>query len=112
METTSPTASRVPPTLHLPIEKLLPAMCEPIRWRILSELSSGAPLMVKEIAQRLKCSPSLASKHVGVLRRAGLIIVGHAGVYLIPAHFIVSATERHVDFGHCLIRLPAPAATV
>jgi DNA-binding transcriptional ArsR family regulator len=110
METPSPTASRVPPELHPPLEKLLPALYEPIRWRILSELSSGEPRMVKELAKSLKCSPSLASKHVGVLRRAGLITVGRAGVYLIPPHFIVSAAERHLDFGHCLIRLPEPAA--
>jgi biotin operon repressor len=61
--------------------------------------------MVKEIAERLKCSAALVSKHMAVLKEAGLVEVGRAGMYQIPPHFVVSPQERHVDYGHCLIRL-------
>lgn len=81
------------------------------RWKILSQLSSGEPLMVKEIAERMKCSAALVSKHIAVLKKAGLVEVGRAGMYQIPAHFVVSAKDGHVDFGHCLVRMPAQASS-
>jgi DNA-binding transcriptional ArsR family regulator len=106
MNTPSTTASTVPTELHPPMDKLILALAAPVRWQILGELSAGEPLMVKELAERLNCSPTLISKHMAVLRRAGLVQVGRAGVYLIPPQFVRSTTERHVDFGHCLLRLP------
>lgn len=54
-------------------------------------------------------SAALVSKHMAVLKKAGLVEVGRAGMYQIPAHFVVSPQERHVDYGHCLIRLSSPA---
>ena len=77
-----------------------------MRWGILGELSAGEPLMVVEIAERLKCSPTLISKHMAVLRKAGMVASNRAGQYCIPPHFVMSTAERHVDFGHCLLRLP------
>jgi DNA-binding transcriptional ArsR family regulator len=106
MNTPSTTASTVPTELHPPIDKLISALAAPVRWQILGELSAGEPLMVKELGERLNCSPTLISKHMAVLRRAGLVQVGRAGVYLIPPQFVRSTAERHVDFGHCLLRLP------
>lgn len=47
---------------------------------------------------------------MAVLRRAGLVTVGRAGVYLIPAAYLKSTGERHVDYGHCLLRLPGGTA--
>lgn len=104
--TLSNSASTVPAALHPPMDKLIAAVGTPVRWGILGELAAGEPLMVKEIAERLKCSPALVSKHMAVLRKAGMVTVGRAGVYLIPPHFAMNTAERHVDFGHCLLRLP------
>jgi len=106
MNTLSNSASSVPSELHPPLDKFIAAIGAQVRWGILGELSAGEPLMVKEIAERLKCSPTLISKHMAVLRRAGMVTVGRAGVYLIPPHFPISTAARHVDFGHCLLRLP------
>ncbi len=110
MNTLSNSASTVPPELHPPLGKFIAAAGSPLRWKILGELAAGEPLMVKEIAERLKCSSSLVSKHLAVLRRAGMVMVGHAGVYLIPPHFPIATAARHVDFGHGLLRLPGAKA--
>src|ERR1017187_2253646 len=91
---------------HLPIDPLVAAVGHPTRWAILAELSAGEPLMVKEIAQRLRRSPSLVSKHLAVLRRAGAVVSGRGRLYQIPSHFLAAPDKRHVDFGHCLLRLP------
>jgi DNA-binding HxlR family transcriptional regulator len=106
MNTLTNSASTVPAALHPPLDKFLLAIGSRARWRILAELGAGEPLMVKELAGWLKYSPSLVSKHLAVLREAGMVMVGHAGVYLIPPHFAMNTAERHVDFGHCLLRLP------
>jgi DNA-binding transcriptional ArsR family regulator len=92
---------------HPPIDALTKAIGAPLRWAILAELASGEPRMVKEIALKLKKSPTLISKHMAVLRAAGAVEIGRAGVYQIPKHFVVAPDKRHVDFGHCLLRLPA-----
>jgi DNA-binding transcriptional ArsR family regulator len=90
----------------LPFNPLIGAIGEPTRWAILSELSLGEPLMVKELAQKLRRSPTLISKHLAVLRKAGAVVIGRGGLYQIPSHFLTSKENRHVDFGHCLLRLP------
>jgi biotin operon repressor len=66
--------------------------------------------MVVEIAERLNCSPTLVSKHMAVLRKAGMVSSNRAGQYCIPSHFVMNTAERHVDFGHCLLRLPGANA--
>ena len=106
MNTLTDSASTVPVALHPPLDKFIRAVGSPLRWKILGELSAGEPLMVIEIAGRVKCSQSLASKHLAVLRGAGMVTVGRAGVYLIPPHFPISTADRHVDFGHGLLHLP------
>jgi hypothetical protein len=40
-----------------------------------------------------------------VLRGAGLVVVNRR-LYQVPAHYIAAADKRHLDFGHCLLRLP------
>lgn len=92
---------------HPPLRHLSKAIGAPLRWAILTELASGEPRMVKEIALKLKKSPTLVSKHLAVLRKAGVVEIGRAGVYQIPKYFVVAPDQRHIDFGHCLLRLPA-----
>jgi len=40
-----------------------------------------------------------------VLRGAGLVVVNRR-LYQVPAAYIADAGKRHLDFGHCLLRLP------
>src|SRR4051812_20026688 len=103
LDSTPPTSSPQP---TLALKNVLQGVGDPTRWLILAQLAAGEALMVKEIAQALGCSPSLVSKHLAVLRRGGLVVTGRAGLYFIPAQYLVSKENRHVDYGHCLLRLP------
>jgi DNA-binding transcriptional ArsR family regulator len=84
--------------------RLISAIGSPLRWDILKELSAGEPLMVSEIAQRTGCSPTLASKHLAVLLKAGMVI-NRRRLYQIDPHYLPKPGEAVVDFGHCLLRL-------
>jgi DNA-binding transcriptional ArsR family regulator len=105
---TSPPVPQNPPLL--PLAPVAAALNDPKRWAILAELSLGEPLMVKEIAQRLRRPPTTISKHLAVLRAAGMVVIGRGGLYQIPSQFLISRELRHVDFGHCLLRLPETSA--
>jgi DNA-binding transcriptional ArsR family regulator len=71
----------------------------------LGALSDGEPRMVNEIAKIIGQKPGLVSKHLAVLRGAGLVVLNRR-LYQVPAHYIAAADKRHLDFGHCLLRLP------
>ncbi len=87
------------------LEKMAPALGDAGRIRILRELAAGEPLMVKELAARLgKLQPAI-SRHVAVLREAGMVEVGRGGLYQIPVRFLVDREQRVVDYGGCLLRL-------
>ena len=90
---------------------LLVGIGDPVRWRILAELSAGQPLMVVEIAERIGRKASLVSKHIGVLRRAGLVFAGRSRLYQIPKQYLPAPGQRVVDYGHCLPRMDAAAET-
>ena len=82
-------------------------LAHPVRWQILAELSDGAPLMVIEIARRIRRKDDLTSKHLAVLRQSGLVVTGQAGMYRIPPQFLPTPGQRVVDCGTCLLRLNA-----
>ena len=90
-----------------PLKPLLRALGDPVRWRILAELSAGEPLMVLELAERLGRSADGVSKHLAVLREAGAVEVGRGRLYQIPKAYLVESDERVLDFGHCLLRMDA-----
>lgn len=103
---TIPAASQTVSSTSMPaLAPLLAAIGDPVRWRILSELSAGEPLMVVEIAERIGRDAGLVSKHLAVLRKAGLVVSGRARLYQIPLQFLPSPGQRVVDYGHCLLRL-------
>ncbi len=99
-------ASSTPPLL--PYKSVAKAVSGPRRWEILAELSDGQPRMVNEIARVVGISKTAASKQLAVLRRLG-VVVQTRRCYQIPAQFIASAEKRHLEFGHCLMRLPGAA---
>ena len=99
---------RIVPSQHWPpLGPLLRAVSDPMRWRILAELSAGEPLMVLEIAERLGRSADLVSKHLAVLRAAGMVETGRGRLYQIAKPYQPAPGERVLDFGHCVLRLGA-----
>ena len=98
--TTNPTN---PPLV--PFDKLVKAIGLPMRCAILGALSDGQPRMVSEIAKIIGQKAGSVSKQLGVLRRAGLVVLNRR-LYQVPAAYIADAGKRHLDYGHCLLRLP------
>ncbi len=90
------------PTLNVGL--LVKALGDPLRWAIVRELSSGEPRMVNEIAAALGRPPTLISKHLLWLRKAGAVATGRGRLYSIPPRFVPSPGDGVVDFGHVVLR--------
>jgi DNA-binding transcriptional ArsR family regulator len=90
---------------QMKFETLVTTLGAPVRCAILGALSDGTPRMVNEIAKMIGQKPGLVSKHLAVLRWAGMVAVNRR-LYQVPAQYIAAAEKRHLDFGHCLLRLP------
>jgi DNA-binding transcriptional ArsR family regulator len=89
----------------IPFYTLMSAIGNPIRAAILGQLSDGEGRMVNELAKQIDSTPGAVSKQLAVLQRAGLVVLNRR-LYQVPARFIASREKRHLDFGHCLLRLP------
>ena len=66
--------------------------------------------MVLEIAERtldkpLRKGADLISKHIAVLRKAGLVIQGRNRLYQLNANFVTDRETKSFDLGHCVLRL-------
>jgi DNA-binding transcriptional ArsR family regulator len=109
MNTPVSTASTVPAQLHPNKAALFKAIGSPLRCEMLAEMSSGEPRMVVELARRTGITPAMASKHLALLRRAGLIELSRRN-YQIPRHFLAGVDPGHVDYGHVLLRLTGTTA--
>ncbi len=83
---------------------LVKAVCDPLRWAIVRELSLGEPRMVTEIARALGKPPTLISKHLAWLRKAGAVVRGRGRLYAIPRQFVPSPGDGVVDYGHLVLR--------
>lgn len=93
------------PSPTIPLNTLLSIISSPARWRILREFASGDQLMVTEIAERTRQSKDVTSKHIGILRTAGIVTQGRNRLYQIAPQFLADKTERILDFGYCLLRM-------
>jgi DNA-binding IclR family transcriptional regulator len=76
-----------------------------MRWRILAELAGGDQLMVAEIAERTRQSPDVISKHIGVLRKARVVVQSRSRLYQLDPRFVANKSQCLVDFGWCLLRM-------
>jgi DNA-binding transcriptional ArsR family regulator len=87
------------PSPTIPLNTVLNVISSSARWRILRELASGDQLMVSEIAEHTRQSKDVTSKHIGVLRAAGIVLQGRNRLYQIAPQFLADKTERLLDFG-------------
>jgi DNA-binding transcriptional ArsR family regulator len=100
---TNPPNPPNPPLMRF--NTMVRALGVPVRCAILGALSDGEARMVKEIAKIIGQSPGLVSQHLTVLRGAGLVVLNRR-LYQVPKQYVAAADKRHLDFGHCLLRLP------
>lgn len=84
------------------------ALSDATRWRILLELGKGDALPVGELARRTGKRPDAVSKHVALLRKAGLVEKIFSSCYTLPAAMIPAPGATHIDLGPCLLKLAPP----
>jgi hypothetical protein len=98
-----PAVSATPPPV--PLAHLARCLGDPARWILLRELGKGEALPVKELARRAGCSPDMGSKHMAVLRAAGIVVTGYGRLYQLAPAFRPAADAEFIDFGHCQLRI-------
>jgi DNA-binding transcriptional ArsR family regulator len=102
---TDPRSSPPLPSATIPLDQILHAIADRTRWYILRELAGGEALMVTEIAERIGQSPNVTSKHIGILRKAGIALQSRNRLYTIAPQFLTDKTHRVLEFGYCLLRM-------
>jgi ArsR family transcriptional regulator, arsenate/arsenite/antimonite-responsive transcriptional repressor len=58
------------------------ALADPIRLELLALIAAGGPICVCHLHERLPYSQSRISKHLGTLRRAGLVTTRREGTWV------------------------------
>ena len=86
----------------------LKALADKTRWRIVVELLA-APMTVSELAERLKVSQYNISKHLRILREAGMVVSARQGKHIqcrIMSGFRrnVAKNKNQLDLGCCVFR--------
>jgi hypothetical protein len=102
-ETIKPAAATPLPDM----EKVVFVIGNLSRWKMLRELADGDTRTIGELAKAGDTSYDSAVKHLILMREAGLVVQGRGSLYQLPAQFLPTPGQPHVDFGHCLIRFDA-----
>ena len=104
-----PVRLNLPPGQELlALERLGRALNGIPRWRLLRELAKGEALPVAELARRVATTGNMTSKHLGILRDAGLVDKVYGQLYRLAPRVRVDHENRLLDLGHCLLRLDVP----
>ena len=87
---------------------MLKALADETRWRIVSELLTE-PLTVTELVERLAVSQYNVSKHLRILREAGIIATERQGrcveCQVVPAFRLrLSQNRNQLDLGCCVFK--------
>ncbi len=87
----------------------LKALADETRWRIVNRLVSAGRANVTTLARDMKIGQPSASKHLGVLREAGIVDCEKEGTiawYRIAPEFLhrLRSGDSTVDFGCCTFR--------
>ena len=85
-------------------------LSDPTRWSLLRELGQGEALPVQELARRVGQSPAATSRHLGIMRRLGLVTTGYGRLYALAPAYQPADGANTIDFGHFVARLNGPPA--
>lgn len=88
-------------------EKLLTAISHSGRWRMLRALCTGEGMTVTQLAGDLGISVDMSSKHLKMLKDAGLVERKRNRLYILTAAYQPVPGEPLLDYGHCVLRLDA-----
>ena len=64
----------MPPDVEALAEQVFVALADPTRRAVLTELASGGPATVTELAERLPITRQAIAKHLTLLAEAGLVV--------------------------------------
>ena len=81
------------------------AIGDKTRWRILRELSAGKPLTVREVAEAIGRSSTVAAKHLAVPRKAGITRIGRGRLQQIVPQFLPEPSAQVLDLGYLQLQL-------
>jgi DNA-binding transcriptional ArsR family regulator len=95
--------SAAAPTLRL--ETVLTCISSTTRWDILRELADGGSLMVSELSRRTGWDAPVISKHLAILRKAGIVINPRGRLFEIAPQCVADKSQRLLDFGWCTLRM-------
>ena len=112
-------------SLVLDQEKVLAALGNRLRWQMFRQLADGSPLHAAQVAKDFGREFDGISKHLRILRRAGLLRSRPAAADRRVTEYFVQQEFRRIageiDLGFCLLRIrearpdsvrkPAPTAT-
>lgn len=93
-------------------EKALAALGNKLRWQIFQMMADGTPMHAAQVARHFDRDFDGISKHLRLMRAAGLLHSRRATdrrveQYFIPPSFRIQAGQ--VDLGFCLLRIPGAA---
>ena len=88
-------------------EKLLTAISHSGRWRMLRLLCTGEGMTVTQLADDLGISVDMSSKHLKMLKDAGLVERKRNRLYILTTAYQPVPGEPLLDYGHCVLRLDA-----
>jgi DNA-binding transcriptional ArsR family regulator len=91
------------------LERLVSAISHTTRWKMLREFCAGEPRTIAEMAKVAGCSYDNASKHLAMLRKAGVVVQGRGRLNELAKQYLPVPGQPVVDFGHCLLRLDKAA---
>jgi|GEM_PF-1971543 len=90
------------------LEAIGTALSDATRWRILLELGKGDALPVAELARRTGRRSDAVSKHMALLRKAGLVERAFTTCYQLPVALRPAPGATTIDLGPCLLKLATP----
>ena len=82
-------------------------LSHPARWTLLRRLCGGEALPVKYLAGLARMPSSTCTRHLAVLKKAGLVEYAYGRLYRMPPAWIERCQDGWLDLGPVGLRVPA-----
>jgi len=94
----------MPKSAGLELSKLLGAIKNPVRWRMLGAMIGGEPMSVTELVGAGRVNYQTGIKHIKVLTASGLLRPYKGRLYQLSPLCTLDREAGTIDFGHLLGR--------